>query len=98
MPPHETLRIRTPPPDNETEDEFEQIKKNADVKSRNIPAIIFGVGTMNLLVYMHNSNETNLYMAITCGLMWVMCLLNAIYDKESLSKLRYITPQIESGV
>ena len=97
MPPQETLRIRTPPPDNE-EDSDEQLKKTADLKSRNIPTIIFGITLTNLAIYAYNTDVMNLYMAAVCGVIWIGFCMDAVYDRAAQRRLMHMTPEFNSGV
>jgi hypothetical protein len=99
MPAHESLRIRTPPPDSQDEEqEVEQIRVFADRKARNIPAIMMGVVMMNTLTYIYTNSEVNLYAAIATGLIWCGLLLCAIYDRTSKHKIYYTSPNLVSSV
>jgi hypothetical protein len=98
MPAHESLRIRTPPPDSPEDECDEQVKKSADIKARNIPTIIMTIALGNLLIYLYSSNETNLYFAIASLFIWAMFLRDAIYDINALNRMRHLTIEMESGV
>ena len=93
MPAHESLRIRTPPPDSQDEEhELEPVRATADRKARNIPAIMMGVVMMNTLGYIYTNNDVNLYAAIATGIIWCGLLLCAIYDRTSKHKIHYSSP------
>ena len=103
MPAHESLRIRTPPPDSQEEESDEQIKKTADRKARNIPTIIMATAMINLLVYIYTSNEMNLYFAVASGFIWIMFLFDSLHDKNAWKNIHYTMPkhaaaELDSGV
>jgi hypothetical protein len=93
---YESLRIRTPPPDNE--DASERIIKRADSKARNIPTIVLGVVMINLLTFIYTNNEINMYAAIFTGFIWIAILLSIVYDREAIKRIHYTIPDIDSGV
>lgn len=93
MPAHETLRIRTPPPDNDDEPD-----KRKETKCQHIPTTIFAVALVNFVIYLYNSNELNLSMSGICGAIWLTQLFIAIADKSAAARMRYADAEMESGV
>jgi len=93
MPAHESLRIRTPPPDNDDEP-----YKRRETKCQHIPTTIFAVALVNLMIYIYNSNELNLSMSGICGAIWLTHLFIAIADKDATARMRYADVEMESGV
>lgn len=99
MPAHESLRIRTPPPDSQDEEhELELVREKADRKAKSIPTVMMGIVMMNTLTYIYTNSDVNLYAAIATGLIWCGLLICAIYDRTSKHRIHYSSPTIDSAV
>ena len=97
MPAHESLRIRTPPPDSQDE-ELEIERAKADMNVMKIPTIIMGILMMNTLGYIYTNNDTNLYAAILCGFIWIGFLICVIYDRKEKYIIHYSTSTLDTSV
>jgi hypothetical protein len=96
---HETLRIRTPAPDVQSE-EYDDVStiKAAETRGQHIPTIILAISITNYCVYIYNDSEINLYFAFITGLLWLGCLLDALNDKNLSIRAEYVDAHVESMV
>lgn len=96
---HESLRIRTPAPDIQGEEcEEDQLTTVADTRGRMIPTLVLTISMTNFAVFVYSGSEINLYISIVSALLWLLCLLDAINDKNISVRTEQIIPQLESGV
>lgn len=87
----ESLRIRSPLPDVHTSESHTDPSDNESTKPiQRIPTYILIISMTNFTIFVYTGNETNLYFSIITFILWMLSLIDAVYDKN--------IPHLESEV
>lgn len=87
----ESLRIRSPLPDLHNSDRDKDSSDDESTKPiQRIPTYTLIISMTNFTIFVYTGNETNLYFSIITAIIWILCFLDASYDKN--------IPHVESEV
>ena len=87
----ESLRIRSPLPDVHNSDRDKDSSDDESTKPiQRIPTYTLIISMTNFAIFVYTGNETNLYFSIITSILWMLSLIEAVYDKN--------IPHLESEV
>jgi hypothetical protein len=95
----DSLRIRTPIAEIQTRD-YDKISEdsNQNKSLHRIPTYILIISMTNFTIFIYNGDLTHLYFSIITTILWVLSLLDAIYDTKTMTYPREAATHLESEV
>jgi len=95
----DSLRIRTPLPDIQQWDSDKIPGDSNQNKSlQRIPTYILIISMTNFTIFVYNGDVTHLYFSIVTTILWILSLLDAIYDTKTMTYPRQAATHLESEV
>jgi hypothetical protein len=95
----DSLRIRTPVVDTQTRD-YDKISEDSNQNKtlQRIPTYILIISMTNFTIFIYNGDVTHLYFSIITIILWILSLLDAIYDPKTMMYPRQSVTDLESEV
>lgn len=95
----DSLRIRTPTAEIQTRD-YDKIAEDSNQNKtlHRIPTYILIISMTNFTIFIYNGDVTHLYFSIVTTILWVLSLLDAIYEPKTMMHPRQAVTHLESEV
>lgn len=95
----DSLRIRTPLPEIQQRDSDKIPGDSNQNKSlQRIPTYILIISMTNFTIFVYNGDVTHLYFSIVTAILWILSLLDVIYDTKTTMYPRQAATHLESEV